>query len=276
VELVGYSLPVDAAPCSLAGEPLPLTLYLRRTDAATNDNAEALLFAHLMLPEGQLQDNALLGNGYPLTLWRADDIVDDRRVFDLPATLSPGKGFFEAGLFWLAPDGSIERAGIVDGEGRIGGDQVTFGPIELCDGVADDAFEGLVAVGADFEGRIALDGVRMMQTAVAPATLHVELGWRAIDRSPTAYTAFVHLLDADGAIVAQQDFPPGGDVNPTNMWVPGERVRSTAALALPPDFDPERHRLRIGLYEPVGGRQLAVSMVGQSDMATFVMLDVVE
>lgn len=276
VELIGYALPVDAVSCDMGGKELPLTLYLRRTDVGAGDDAEALLFAHLMLPEVQLQDNGLLGNGYPLTLWRDDDIVDDRRSFDLPETLTQGKAFFEAGLFWLATDGGIRRAGIVDGEGRIGGDQVVFGPIEICDGVADVSFEGLTTVGADFEGRIALDGVWVQQSQEEPTALQVELGWRAIDRSPTAYTAFVHLLDDEDNIVAQHDFPVGGENNPTNLWVPGEKVRSTAMLALPPDYDPTRHRLRIGLYEPVSGRQLAVTMPGQTGASTYILMDVIE
>jgi 4-amino-4-deoxy-L-arabinose transferase-like glycosyltransferase len=276
VELVGYALPVDAVSCDMVGEELPLTFYLRRTDVGAGDDAEALLFAHLMLPEMQLQDNGLLGNGYPLTLWRDDDIVDDRRSFDLPETLTPGKAFFETGLFWLAGDGGIRRAGIVDGEGRIGGDQIVFGPLKICDGVADVSFDGLVTVGADFEGCIALDGVWIQQSQENPTTLQVELGWRAIDRAPTAYTAFVHLLDAADNIVAQHDFPVGGENNPTNLWVPGEKVRSTAVLTLPQDYAPVHHRLRIGLYEPVSGRQLAVTLPGQTGVLTYILLDVIE
>ncbi|MFN3983102.1 MAG: hypothetical protein ACK4SA_22205, partial [Caldilinea sp.] len=228
------------------------------------------------LPAQQLQDNGHIAENFPLALWLADDIIDSRRSFNLPNPLQPGKAFFETGLFWLAPNGSIERAGIVDGEGRIGGDQVVFGSIEICGGVADVSFDGLTAIGADFEGRIALDGVLIQQSQEEPTTLQVELGWRAIDRAPTAYTAFVHLLDDGDNIVAQHDFPVGGENNPTNLWVPGEKVRSSAALTLPPDYDPTRHRLRIGLYEPVGGRQLAVKMPGQTGASTYILLNVVE
>ncbi|MCS6825477.1 MAG: glycosyltransferase family 39 protein [Caldilinea sp.] len=276
IELVGYALPVGAAPCEMAGKELPLTLYLRHSDVDRGEDMEALLFAHLMLPELQLQDNGPLGNGYPLTLWRNDDVIDDRRTFLLPDHLTPGKGYFEAGLFWLSSSGVVRRAGIVDAEGRIGGDQVIFGPIELCNGVAKAAFDDLSPVGAVFEGRIALDGVRSERPADEPGMLRVELGWRALDRSPTAYTAFVHLLDEEGTIVSQHDFPPGGETNPTHLWVPGETVRSTALLSLPSDFDPARYRLRIGLYEPVSGRQLAVKTPEQGEEATFLIIEGIE
>jgi len=278
VELIGYTLPMNAAPCEMAGEELPLTLYLRRNDANAYGDLDALLFAHLMLPDRQLQDNGPLGNGYPLTLWQGEDIVDDRRAFVLPRPLPSGKAYFEAGLFWLFSNGTIQRAGIVDAEGRIGGDQVVFGPIELCHGVEEVSVDDLSPVDAIFEGRIALDGIRIERPPDEPGLLRVELGWRALDRSQTAYTAFVHLLNQEGGIVSQHDFPPGGEANPTNLWVPGEKVRSIALLPLPPDFDPAhsdlaRYRLRIGLYEPVSGRQLAVTVPGEKGEATFLLID---
>ena len=119
MELVGYALPVNAAPCDMARQYLPLTLYLRNTKVGASDHDNALLFVHLMLPDMQLQDNRSIGAGYPLPLWRSDDIVDDRRGFSLPATLTPGKAFFETGLFWLSADGAIRRGDIVDDQGRI-------------------------------------------------------------------------------------------------------------------------------------------------------------
>lgn len=274
VELVGYALPIDAAPCEMAGKEL--TLYLRRNEADIHADLDALLFAHLMLPDRQLQDNGPLGNGYPLTLWRDEDVVDDRRAFVLPEPLPSGKAYFEAGLFWLSADGAIRRAGLVDAEGRIGGDQVVFGPIEVCQGVGRVSFDDLSPVGAVFEGRVALDGIQLERPTDAPDLLRVELGWRSLDRSQTAYTAFVHLLDEQGVIVSQHDFPPGGETNPTSLWVPGEQVRSTAELSLPLDFDPARYRLRIGLYEPVSGRQLTVMAPGQAESATFILLPIAE
>lgn len=123
-----------------------------------------------MLPDMQFQDNRSIGAGYPLPLWRSDEIVDDRRGFSLPATLTPGKAFFETGLFWLSADGEI-AGDIVDDQGRIGGGQIVLGPFEICNGVADVSFDGLAPVGTDFEGRIALDGVSIQQPLDDPATL---------------------------------------------------------------------------------------------------------
>ena len=281
VELVGYALPIDAVPCAMAGETFPLTLYLRKADVETSDDAEALLFAHLMLSEMQIQDNGPLGNGYPMTMWRPNDIVDDSRSFDLPETLTSDKAYFETGLFWLAPNGSIQRAGIVDGDGNTAGDQVTFGPIAICDGVPEVSIDELTPLDARFEERIELVGIQLVPPQTGATEVSIELGWRAVDRSPTAYTTFVHLLDAQNNIVGQFDFPLGGEDNPTNLWVPGEQIRSSVTLPLPRDFDPDPsalagYRLRIGLYEPVSGRQLVVTTPQRADALSFIILNITE
>ncbi|MFO7632535.1 MAG: hypothetical protein R6W76_08355, partial [Caldilinea sp.] len=239
------------------------------------EDAEALLFAHLMLPETQLQENGLMGNGYPMTLWRPDDIVDDRRDFELPEMLTPGKAYFEVGLFWLAPDGGLQRAGILDGDGNIAGDQVVFGPIAICDAISVASFDELTPLDARFEERIELAGIKLEPRQPGDVELRAELGWRALDRTPTAYTAFVHLLDAQGNLVGQHDFPVGGPENPTNLWVPGEQIRSSISLPIPSDSDLADYRLRIGLYEPVGGRQLAVTEP-KDGASTFILLDMAE
>jgi hypothetical protein len=128
---------------------------------------------------------------------------------------------------------------------------------------------GLTPVQANFEERIDLVGYALTPAADGGHT--VDLAWRARDRSPTGYTAFVHLLDASGAIVSQQDQPPGGDL-PTTRWLPGETLRTTFTLP-PPVAGAAGTTLRVGLYEPVSGRQLNVTAPGAA-AATFMLLPV--
>jgi hypothetical protein len=87
----------------------------------------------------------------------------------------------------------------------------------------------------------------------------VDLGWRALDRSPADYTAFVHLLDESGQIIAQNDGPPGGAENPTGFWVPGETIRSRFPIELPRDATFDSATLRIGLYELASGKRLSLT-----------------
>ena len=58
--------------------------------------------------------------------------------------------------------------------------------------------------GEDFRA----DRVRASSTA-GTGTVLVTLYWRALGRPRVDYTAFVHLIDRDGNILAQKDQPPG-------------------------------------------------------------------
>jgi len=59
----------------------------------------------------------------------------------------------------------------------------------------------------------------------------ITLHWRALKETDVDYTLFVHVLDANGQIVAQNDSQPRGGSYPTSMWVKGEYVSDTIALA---------------------------------------------
>jgi hypothetical protein len=65
----------------------------------------------------------------------------------------------------------------------------------------------------------------------------------------TSYTGFVHLLDANGQIVAQDDHVPLQNQYPTTRWVNGEVVEDRFVLRLPADLPPGEYALEIGLYD---------------------------
>ncbi|MCS6844618.1 MAG: hypothetical protein NZ528_09930 [Caldilineales bacterium] len=79
--------------------------------------------------------------------------------------------------------------------------------------------------------------------------LAITLGWRAVQRMETSYTGFVHLLDAEGRLVAQDDHVPLGGRKPTNTWLAGEVVEDPYVLPLPADLPPGAYRLVAGLYD---------------------------
>jgi hypothetical protein len=89
-----------------------------------------------------------------------------------------------------------------------------------------------------------------------PLTLH----WQAVAPPAGDYTAFVHLLAADGSRPAQDDGPPLHGLQPTGRWLPGETLPDRRTLNLPPDLAPGLYRIEVGLYNPAeGGDRLAVS-----------------
>ncbi len=80
--------------------------------------------------------------------------------------------------------------------------------------------------------------------------------WEATEPPERDYTWFVHLIDAGGAIVAQQDRAPQGSYRPTSTWQPGDRVRDMLCLPLPDGADVGGWHLRIGFVDPATGERL--------------------
>lgn len=86
--------------------------------------------------------------------------------------------------------------------------------------------------------------------------LKFTLYWKALSPISSDYTAFIHLLDAEGRAVAGKDNRPAGGTRPTTGWLPGEVVADRYEIALPLDMPPGDYRLEIGLYESFTGQRL--------------------
>jgi len=109
-----------------------------------------------------------------------------------------------------------------------------------------------ILAGADFQ-KMLLVGYQVVRV---PDVLIVDLWWEAKAGSRGAYTAFVHLLDAGGAVVSQYDWPPGSEY-PTSYWEQGMRMRARHPLPLPSEAACCGCLLRVGLYGSAGRLLLA-------------------
>lgn len=90
----------------------------------------------------------------------------------------------------------------------------------------------------------------------APAVgepLPLVLYWQAQAEVAQSYTVFTQLLDANGALVAQQDNLPVTGLAPTNTWEPESIIRDPYTLAVPEDALPP-WRLLVGMYDAAGVR----------------------
>lgn len=114
------------------------------------------------------------------------------------------------------------------------------------------------------------DGVRLLSAALPAAALHpgataqLELVWQAVQPVAGRYTAFVHLLDPAGQLVAQSDRPPLGGFYPTDAWLAGFPVADSYALTLPADLAPGTYRAVAGLYDPTTGQRLPLADGGDA------------
>lgn len=128
-----------------------------------------------------------------------------------------------------------------------------FGDAAAAAGSGEDPFvpvpadtPGLVpAIGPshDFGGEIRLSGWSLEDT---PGQLAVTLRWEGLSRPARDYTAFVHLVDEAGTLIAQSDRPPAG--YPTSDWRAGEQVIGRYRLELPPELPQGELRLLTGFY----------------------------
>ncbi|MGC9399375.1 MAG: hypothetical protein ACP5HM_09590 [Anaerolineae bacterium] len=115
----------------------------------------------------------------------------------------------------------LERVGDVVAEGR---------PLEM-------------SARARFEGGPALVDASLRPTGAARWQL--TLDWWA--SGPLPATVFVHVLDAGGTLVAQDDGAALGGLFPLYLWRAGDRVRDVRYFTLPNEGAPP-YSVRVGIY----------------------------
>ncbi len=129
---------------------------------------------------------------------------------------------------------------------------------------------------ARFGERIELAEYQLSSDLLPPGSdLVVTLYWRALVSVDQEYTVFVHLRGRDGALIAQDDYPPVKNLYPTYYWAEGERVADPRRLFIPPDAIPGWYRLEVGLYNPANGERLLAERGDGVPAGDFVVVDYV-
>ena len=227
VVLLGW----DTLPESLRpGETLPLTLYWQATGA---QREPFTLRATLRNAQGDtvLWAGEPIDDRYPADGWMEGEVLADRIRWSIPREQPAG----DYQLVLSIGEREVQLGALtITGVARI------FEPPEVAQ-----------QVGADFGGQVALYGVT---TEHGSDTLSVRLVWQALEAPPRDYKVFVHLVDANGVILAQRDAMPQADTYPTRLWLPSEFVPDTYYLPLLEGAV----SLRIGLYAPEDGTRLSV------------------
>jgi hypothetical protein len=102
---------------------------------------------------------------------------------------------------------------------------------------------------ATFNDEIKLNGYRLNSlTAKSGAALCIELNWNTL-RTPVAdYTVYVHVLDSNGQLVAQNDMQPRNGYAPTSSWTAGTALTDRHGVILPAALPAGEYAIRVGLY----------------------------
>ena len=98
-----------------------------------------------------------------------------------------------------------------------------------------------------------------LDARVAPGQLlGLRVRWTVTDPPKLQYSAFVHLVDAQGNIQTQHDGAPRNGFKPFREFAPGEQVTDCRVLLIPTEAPPGEYQVRIGLYVPKTGDRLGV------------------
>jgi hypothetical protein len=115
---------------------------------------------------------------------------------------------------------------------------------------------------ATWEEGIALNGVQMPRAVIAGRPISVGAIWSTSRRVHHPYTAFVHMFDEQGRLVAQRDVMHLDGDWPTTCWRPGELFEDTYTLVQLEPLAPGTHRVEVGLYWLPSGERVPVTGKG--------------
>jgi hypothetical protein len=242
VKLLAYEVSPNHA---LPGESISLTLYWQ---GLAQMDADYSVGIHLQNSQRQVigERNSYPGHGMlPTRLWRVGQIVQDTYWVPVAAE-APTSGVvqIQVALYTRedrqdlpAKDPAGQVITPIIGRFRIGTNQ-THKPQPQ----HPESYR--------FGKEIALIGYDQTDS--------LTLYWKRLESIAADYTVFVHVLDSDGKIVAQQDRQPAGGDSPTSLWADGEVIPDTYPLRLN-SLAPGTYRIEVGLYRPETDARLAVS-----------------
>lgn len=236
LELLGYGIDPDPARAE-SGATLSLWWRVKQTPA-----------------DGQ-QVEALIGSG---------EAIAGRGVAALRDPTSPAwqpgqivRQHVELAFDPAAPSGKRDlRLTLLDAAGNATGASVAVGQAQV---EARPRVYRLPRMGERVDARlgaaITLAGYTLAPPEKAGDHLTLTLYWQASERVTGAYKVFVHVVDAAGNLVSQQDSMPAAGAAPTQSWLKGEVVADEHIFPIPAGGD---LRVYVGLYDPVSGARLPV------------------
>ena len=258
IELVGYNLPeartfrASTMDIDLFFAPLrPLSNSLQLRVEAFNTQGESLE----LVAQTDVDDNA------PLETWRPGEVNKQTRYLSIwPAVDAPQAGVFK--ISWV--------------------DKATGELLPTtCDGAPCDAKVGLLPIGLDpatvapwkrapAMARFGNDGGITLLNTEAPARIapgqsfSMTTVWRQESRTAENLTFFAHMVDEQGAMVAQSDGPVRQGLYPASLWHIGEVIIETRAMTVPADAKPGNYQLVAGFYHPDTQLRVPANLIGSS------------
>jgi hypothetical protein len=165
---------------------------------------------------------------------------------ELPANLSPGDYTLQVTLF--------------DAETQAQAGQMKLGTVTVIKRPQRFDVPTLPhTINKQLGGQINLLGYNLKtEPIMGGGRLRLTLYWQADSSVAKSYTVFVHLLDAQGQVVAQHDSLPAEGAVPTTDWAASEVIADRHLLEFS-QLAPGDYRLVAGMYDPTTGERLSAA-----------------
>jgi 4-amino-4-deoxy-L-arabinose transferase-like glycosyltransferase len=237
MRLVGSSVTHETVP---AGDRVQVTLYWE-TVGSVDD--EWTVYVHL---DDNQQHTVAQWDGFPclpMRYWRPEQLYAQPIELAIPDGLLPGVYTLKAGLY-RKMNGQLLRPSVQVDASSSSATEPLAGIVKIAGGALE---RPTTATQVEFQDGIELAGWDWSQGKLT-------LTWQSAGTPAKQYTVFVHLLDGDGRLVAQNDGPPANGNFPTEEWGPGDVVIDPHPLAAPPGS----YQVEVGLYDSQTHQRLPV------------------
>ena len=259
IQLLGYKLQNTRVE---PGESLDITLYWK-TDAPLEKDYDLSLNGYGYKEENVAKLDTWPGGGLmPTSLWQTDVIYPDRYQLPIipdattPTLLRLGVQFSED----LVADGVGKPLPVYADGQSVGAVLLDVGDlITPPDRIQHPTEPPIARFGPTIQ-------LHSYNTDLSDTDITLTAIWSATGPVPEDYTIFVHLVDDQGNLIAQNDGPPREGYWPTSHWQPGEAVDSLNRIPLPRPLAPGDYTLLIGMYNPQTGERLAVHEIDGPDL----------
>ncbi|GIK39173.1 MAG: hypothetical protein BroJett011_30060 [Chloroflexota bacterium] len=241
--LLGFNMPDETL---FLTRPNWLTLYWQAGQTPKQDYVIAMQLLDQQEQEAAYWLGRPVFSGYPTTQWTAGEIVGDPWRLELPANLVPGDYTLQTTVFDAETQAQV-------GQMKLGALTVSQRPQRfdlplLPHSINAQLGDEITLLGYDLTTEPIMGGGR----------LRLMLYWQANQVVAASYTVFVHLLNANGQVVAQHDGLPAEGTIPTPGWAAGEVIADRHLIDFP-DLPAGDYRLVAGMYDPATGERLATS-----------------
>lgn len=127
-----------------------------------------------------------------------------------------------------------------------GGPEVIAGRVKVPVGATKSAYAQI----APLSNGIAVELLAEPLAGCLGATNTVTVTWRGGDPTGVDYSAFIHIRDEAGNVIAQHDGQPRNGSYPVSVWSKDEAVPDPHAIAIGPDVAAGAYAVVVGLVDP--------------------------